>query len=55
MTSLLRTFLVVQWLRLRASNAGAVGSIPSWGTKILHAEQHSQENKFKRKCAFLKK
>ena len=49
MTSLLRTFLVVQWLRLRASNAGAVGSIPSWGTKILHAEQYSQENKLKKK------
>ena len=28
---------MVQWLRLRASNAGGVGSIPGWGTKISHA------------------
>ena len=28
--------LVVQWLRLRASNAGDTGSIPGWGTLILH-------------------
>ena len=26
--------LAVQWLRLRASSAGGVGSIPGWGTKI---------------------
>ena len=30
------TFLVVLWLRLHASNAGAVGSIPGRGTKIPH-------------------
>ena len=28
--------LVVQWLRFSASNAGGMGSIPGWGTKILH-------------------
>ena len=27
----------VQWLRFRASNAEASGSIPGWGTKIPHA------------------
>ena len=32
---------MVQWLRLSASNAGGVGSIPSWGTKIPHATQYS--------------
>ena len=34
----LRTFLVVQWLRgctFNASNAAGTGSIPGWGTKIL--------------------
>ena len=35
-----RTSLAVQWLRLRASIAGDVGSIPGQGTKILHAERH---------------
>ena len=29
--------MAVQWLRLCTSNAGAVGSIPGWGTKIPHA------------------
>ena len=28
---------MVQWLRLRASNAGGAGSIPGGGTKIPHA------------------
>ena len=28
---------MVQGLRLCASNAGSVGSIPDWGTKIPHA------------------
>ena len=32
--------VVVQWLRLHASNAGAAGSIPGQGTRILHAVQH---------------
>ena len=31
------TSLAVQWLRLRASTAGVVGSIPGWGTKIPRA------------------
>ena len=43
---------MVQELRHRASNAGAVGSIPGQGTKILHAEQYSQENKLKKKIFF---
>ena len=30
----------VQWLGLHASTAGGVGSIPGWGTKILHAVWH---------------
>ena len=31
------TSLVVQWLRLHASNTGGVGSIPGQGTKNPHA------------------
>ena len=31
------TSLAVQWLRLHALNAGDIGSIPGWGTKIPHA------------------
>ena len=31
------TSLAVQWLRLQASTAGGIDSIPSWGTKILFA------------------
>ena len=31
------TSLVVQWLGLCASNAGVIGTIPGWETKILHA------------------
>ena len=38
-----RTTLVVQWLRLRASNTGRVGSILGWGTKIPHAMWRSWE------------
>ena len=39
---------MVQWLRLRASNAGGTGSIPGWGTNIPHAVQtktKKQKNK----------
>ena len=43
----LGTSLAVQWLRLHASNAGGMGSIPVEGTKILQAVQHSQK-KFKK-------
>ena len=32
------TSLVVQWVRLRAPNAGGPGSIPGWGTRChMHA------------------
>ena len=36
------TSLAVQWLRLRTSKAGAVGSIPGRGTKISHAAWRGQ-------------
>ena len=36
---------MAQWLRIWASTAGDVGSIPSWGPKILHAMQYSQKKK----------
>ena len=39
------TSLVVQWLRLHASNAGGTGLIPVWGTKVPHAVWHSQKKK----------
>ena len=39
------TSLVVQCLRLHASNAGGVGLIPGQGTKILHAKLCSQKKK----------
>ena len=41
----LRTFLVVQWLRLCISAAGGLGLIPGQGTKILHAAPHGQKKK----------
>ena len=40
---MLGTSLVVQWLRLWASNAGGSGLIPGWGTKILHAMKYDQK------------
>ena len=39
------TSLVAQWLRLCASTAGVMGSIPGGGTKIPHAVSHSQNTK----------
>ena len=36
---------MVQWLRLRASTAGGMGSIPSQGTKIPDAVQYGQKKK----------
>ena len=40
--------LAVQWLiRLCISNAGGMGLIPGWGTKIPHAAQHVQKVKIK--------
>ena len=41
------TSLVIQWLRFCVSNAGGVGLIPGWGTRIPDAMQHDQ--KFKNK------
>ena len=38
-----RTSLAVQWLRLRASNAGSMGSIPGRGTKIPHGVGRSKK------------
>ena len=43
-----RTSLVVWWLRLYASTAGGVGSIPGPGAKILRASQHNQKKKKKK-------
>ena len=43
------TSLEVQWLRLRASTARAVGSIPAGGTKIPRATRHSQKKKITRR------
>ena len=45
MNHTLGTSLVVQWLRLRAPNAGDTSLIPSQGTKIPHATQHGQKRK----------
>ena len=39
------TSLAVQWLRLHASTAGGVGSIPGWETKIPHAARCRQKKK----------
>ena len=35
------TSLVVQWLKLHDFNAGDMGLIPGWGTKIPHALQRT--------------
>ena len=40
-----RNSLVVQWLGLCASTAGGTGSLPGWGTKILHAAQCGENKK----------
>ena len=45
----LGSLLGVQRLRLCASTAGGMGSIPGWGTKIPHAAQHCQKIKRKKK------
>ena len=42
---LIGTSLAVQWLRLRTSNAGGMGSIPGQGAKILHAVWHGKKIK----------
>ena len=43
--SMLRTSLVVQWLRLQASTAEGTGLIPGRGSKILHAMQYGKKKK----------
>ena len=42
------TSLVVQWLKLHDFNAGDMGSIPGWETKIPHAVRHGQKKKKKK-------
>ena len=42
------TSLMVQWLRLCASNAGGVGLIPGQGTMIPHAGRHKNLKKKKK-------
>ena len=45
----LGTSLAVQWLRLRASNAGGTGLTPGWGTKIPHVmPRHGHKRKKKK-------
>ena len=39
------TSLVVQWLGLHASNAGDMGSIPGWETKMPHATWHAKKKR----------
>ena len=46
----LETSLVVQWLGLHVSTAWGLGSIPSWGTKILYATWHGNIYKIIIKC-----
>ena len=43
------TSLKGQWLRLHASNAGGIGSIPGQRTKILHVPWCSKKKKKKNK------
>ena len=38
--------LVVQWLRLCPFNAGGMGSIPDWQTRIQQAKWCSQRKRF---------
>ena len=38
--NILGTSLAVQWLRLQAPNAGGMGLLPGWGTKISQAAEH---------------
>ena len=40
---------MVQWLGLHASTAEGPGSVPGWGTKILHATWLSQKTPKKTK------
>ena len=47
------TSLAMQWLRLRASNAGGVGLIPGWGTKVPHAARLGQKKKKKKRNEYI--
>ena len=38
---------MIQRLRLLTSTAGVTGSIPGWGTRILHATQSKKKKKVK--------
>ena len=49
---IIRTSLVVEWLRLCPSTAGGMGLVPGRGTKILHATWCSQKKKKKKKIIF---
>ena len=37
--------LAVQWIGLCASSTEGAGSVPGWGTKILHTTCHGQKKK----------
>ena len=41
------TSLAAQWLRFFTSNAGGLGSIPGWETKILHTAKPKKKKKIK--------
>ena len=45
MENIYKITLPVQWLRLPVSIARGMGSVPSWGTKILNAMLHCQRKK----------
>jgi len=53
------TSLMVQWLRFSTPDTAGLGSIPDWGTKILHDAQNGlkkkktiKKEKEKAPCAF---
>ena len=39
------TSFVVLWLKIQASTAGGMSSIPGWGIKISHAKQPEKQSK----------
>ena len=47
------TSLTLQWLRLCASTAAGMSSIPGWETKIPHDVQHNQKKEKKERKCFL--
>lgn len=42
---LLMDFPGCQWLRLHASNVKAMGSIPGWGSSVLHVMAQKKKKK----------